>query len=657
MEKKFTTYKELYDFSLSNPEEFWKQKALNIDWAEFPQKILDSSNSPFYKWYEDGNINIAYNCVDRHAKKNPGKPAFIYEGPIAKETRIMTYGELLEKISLFAGVLVSKGLKKGDRAIIYMPMILEGAIYALACARIGVIHSIVFGGFAARELANRIIDCDPKIVLSASCGLEPHKIVDYPSLIQEALELANRVGMTTIFVDRPQNKITNLKEGQFFYHEEMEKAKPEDPVMVESGHPLYILYTSGTTGQPKGIYRDTGGTAVGLMLSMELGFGFNSESTIFSTSDIGWVVGHSYIIYGPLLWGGTSIFYEGKPVGTPDVTAYFKIIEKYKVDVLYSSPTAIRAIRKEDPEAKLIKQYNLSTLKVLAMVGERTDVHTYEYLKNIIPENCLYNDTYWQTETGWFIAANFTQPERFTTKGGSCTKAYPGYDIHILDDAGHEINESLELGHVCIKLPLPPSFMISLWNNDKYFITKYLSDFKGYYYSGDTGYFDEDGYLYIMSRTDDLIQVAGHRLSTAQLEEVLISHPAIAEAVVVGLKDSIKGQIPFGLVVLKEDKQISTNILIKELVTSVRKQIGPVAFFHNAAVVKKIPKTRSGKILRGTVRKILDDEEWSMPATIEDVTTLDYIKEIKESVNLKRSMDITFDSDAKVLKHKKVKIE
>lgn len=657
MELKYSSYKELHDFSLQQPDRYWKQCASVLHWEKFPTKILDSSNAPFYKWYSDGELNITYNCVDRHAKANPDKPALIYEGPIAKQTRVMTYKELHEKVALFAGVLVSKGLKKGDRAIIYMPMVLESAVYILACARIGVVHSIVFGGFAARELANRINDCDPKIILSASCGLEPHKVVTYPDLIREALVLTNRVGLATVYVNRPQNLLTELGEGESLYDTEMENAKPADPVIVESTHPLYILYTSGTTGQPKGIYRDVGGTAAGMMLSMELGFGFGPNSTIFATSDIGWVVGHSYIIYGPLLWGGTSIIYEGKPVGTPDVTAYFKIVEKYKVDVLYSSPTAIRAIRREDPEANLIKACDLSSLRVLGMVGERTDIHTYEFLKNLVPESCLYNDTYWQTETGWFISANFTQPERFTTKGGSCTKAYPGFDVQVLDDEGHRIYGSDELGHVCIKLPLPPGFMTSLWNNDKFFVEKYLTEFEGFYYTGDTGFLDEDGYLHIMTRTDDLIQVAGHRLSTAQLEEVLISHPAVAEAIVVGLKDALKGQIPFGLVVLKEGRDIPQDTLLKELVAIVRKEIGPVAFFQNATVVAKLPKTRSGKILRGTVRKILDGEEWAMPATLDDPETLKYITEVKDSIKLKRDTDITFDSDITHLNFKKLKVD
>lgn len=657
MEKKYQTYDELHDDSIKNPESFWGNQMKRVDWLKTPTKILDKSNAPFYRWYSDGKLNITLNCIDRHAETNPDKIAFIYEGPIAKKTETMTYAQLKEKVSLFAGVLASKGLKKGDRAIVYMPMILESAVCILACARLGVIHSIVFGGFSSKELSNRIIDSKAKVILSASCGLEPHKIVNYPQLIEKALELSNNVGLTTIFVNRPQNLLTELKTGQSLYEEEMKTAVPHDAVEVESNHPLYILYTSGTTGQPKGIVRDTGGTAVALMLSMELGFGFGKDSVMFATSDIGWVVGHSYIIYGPLLWGGTSIFYEGKPCNTPDVGAYFRIVEQYKVDVLYSSPTAIRAIRKEDPEGEVIAKYDISTLRVLGMVGERTDIYTYEFIKKLVPDTCLYNDTYWQTETGWFISANFDKPHRFTTKGGSCTKAYPGYDIHIVSDEKKIVDEPRELGHVNIKLPMPPSFMLSLWENDEAFVKKYLSDFEGYYYTGDVGYFDEDRYLHIMTRTDDLIQVAGHRLSTAQIEEVLISHPNIAEAVVVGLKDSLKGQIPFGVLVFKKGQEKPLNEILKELIHIVRREIGAVAFFKNAAIAEKLPKTRSGKILRKTIRKILDNEEYTVPSTIEDLETLDYIKKIGENLNLERTVDIKFDDDLHQVQNKKVKME
>jgi propionyl-CoA synthetase len=656
MEKKYQTYNEISRDSLDNPESFYATRAKTIDWVKEPTQILDAADKPFARWFKDGVMNIAYNCVDRHAKANPDKLAFIYEGPIAKETRTMTYGQLLDQVSRLAGALKTMGLNKGDRAIIYMPMVLESAVCMLACARIGVIHSVVFGGFSSKELASRIRDCKPKIILSASCGLEPHKTIEYPVMVREACRIAENENLLTIFLDRKQHPISKLQSNERFYHDIVADACLADPEPVESSHPLYILYTSGTTGQPKGIYRDCGGTAVSLILSMELGFGFTKDSIIFATSDIGWVVGHSYMVYGPLLCGGTSIFYEGKPVGTPDVKAYFSIVEKYKVDILYSSPTAIRSIKKEDPEATKVKECDISSLKVIGMVGERTDIYTYEYLKRLTPNDCLYNDTYWQTETGHFISANFMQPERFKTKGGSCTKAYPGYDIYIKDDSGQLVETAKELGHVVIKLPMPPGFMSGLWNNNEYFLKKYMEDFPGYYYTGDAGYFDEDGYLHILTRTDDVINVAGHRLSTAQMEECLLKHPDIAEAAVVGIKDGLKGQIPFGLVVLKSGHVKDINELTKEVIAIVRDEIGPVAFFQNMVIVPKLPKTRSGKILRATIKKIIDSEEWRYPETIDDSTTLDYLTDMAGKLSIKRDLDIVFDENIDHIDSKKIKL-
>ena len=435
-----------------------------------------------------------------------------------------------------------------------------------------------------------------------------------------------------------------LSEHEYIYQDIIKKSLGHEGVIVESGHPLYILYTSGTTGQPKGIYRDVGGTSMGLMLSMELGFDFNTNSCIFATSDIGWVVGHSYMVYGPLLWGGTTIFYEGKPIGTPDAGAYFKIIEKYKVDVFYSSPTAIRTIKKEDPNCEKIKQYDISSLKVFGIVGERTDIYTYDYIRSFIPPTCLYNDTYWQTETGSFLSANFCKPERFKTKGGSCTKAYPGWDIHIKDEFRNDITAFKVLGRVVCKQPTPPGFMLGLWNNQSFFIKKYMEDYPGYYCTGDAGYFDDDGYLHIVTRTDDIINCNGHRLSTAQMEEAVLKHKSIAEAAVIGIKDTIKGQSPFALVVLKNGVTQDFKDIQKEIITIVREEIGPVAGLSFIFQIPKLPKTRSGKILRGTILKIIDGEQWRYPETIEEADTLGFVEQIAREFVKIRKLDIIFDN-------------
>ena len=462
--------------------------------------------------------------------------------------------------------------------------------------------------------------------------------------------------LATIYFEREQKLILDWKKYEFNYAKEMELVTEIVPqAEVLSTHPLYILYTSGTTGVPKGIYRDSGGTVAGLMSSLAYGFGFDENSIMFATSDIGWVVGHSYLTYGPLLFGGASIFYEGKPVGTPDCTAYFKVIQKHKVDIFYTSPTAMRAIRREDPEGTKILDYDLSTLRVWGCVGERTDIYTYELIAKLMPKGCLYNDTYWQTESGWFISANFCYPERFPAKPGSCTRPYPGYDIYILDDEGKEIKERNILGNVVSKLPTPPSFMSSLWNNDPYFIEKYFSQFKGFYCTGDAGYFDTDGYLNITSRTDDIINCAGHRLSTSQMEEAVLKNTNVAASIVVGVKDGLRGQIPFGLIVLKSGVKLENGPegLIKDIILSIRKEIGPVAFFRNCIIVEKLPKTRSGKILRGIVRRIIDKEPYKFPATIEDESSLDHIKEMVGKATISRCEDISFGDSTIIEEQKK----
>ena len=703
MEKvvRYKKYQTMHQSSIENPKDFWKSQLDNLSWIRKPKVILDESKAPFYRWFPDGHINITYNCIDRHLPHSADKKAFIYEGNISKEIKSITYRELHQQVEILSGVIKSFGVNKGDRVIIYMPMILEAPIAMLATARIGAVHSVVFGGFSARELANRIQNSDAKLIISASCGLEPHKIVDYRAMISEARVLVQKEDLPAIFVDRTQKPLGKIESPDFCYQDlvmnfeekyknmftseengeektgeaketepEGDSKKPEVAKKKRGGFrkakeevqskfledcnstdPFYILHTSGTTGTPSGVYRDIGGSAMGIYLSLSLGFGFGKDSVMFSTSDVGWVVGHSYIVYGPLLFGGTSILYEGKPIGTPDCTAYFKIVEKYKVDVLYSSPTAIRSIMKEDPQGEKIKACDLSSLRVMGVVGERTDTNTYQYLKMIIPENCLYNDTYWQTETGWLICANFVYPERLETKGGSCTKPYPGYNLFVFDDQHKELGPNT-IGYIYVKLPMPPGFMTSLWNNDEYFKKKYLSQLEGYYCTGDTGYIDENGYVFVMSRSDDVFNVAGHRLSVYQMEEAVMKHPAVAEAVVVGIKEKIKGQVPYVLVVLKNGVEIHLEDLKKEVAGIIRSEIGPIATPYGLSVVPRIPKTRSGKVLRGTVQKILDNEEYKFPETIDDPSSLEFVKEVYETCLIKREK-LDFTSETKLEKRVK----
>lgn len=644
------TYEELKRNSIGdNKEEFWRQWAEEIKWSTFPETILDSAHAPFYKWFSDGKLNITENCLDRHIEELGDLPAYHYEGPIAGVRITWTYKQLLHEVEKFSGVLVSNGISKGDTVIIYMPMILEAAAVILACARIGAIHSVVFGGFAAKELSGRIKDSGAKIIVSASCGLEPHKVVEYRPLIREALDILENGGMANItetkviYVQREQHKLSELLPTEAFYKDEMEKATPQKAVQVDSTHPLYILYTSGTTGDPKGIVRDCGGTAVALNLCLDIGFDLQKRDVMFATSDIGWVVGHSYMIYGPLLRGATSIFYEGKP-NTPDAGSFYEICERHKVKVFYTSPTAIRFLKKLDPEHTYPKKYNLSTMKVFGIVGERTDINTYDYIKEVIPVDCLYTDTYWQTETGWFISANFVKPERFAVKGGSCTKTFPGYDLCILDDESKEVSSG-KSGHVVIKLPMPPSFMSTLWRNDEFFKLKYLSQFEGYYCTADSGYIDADGYIHIMSRVDDVINTAGHRLSTASLEECLNSHPIIAESAVVGGLDDVKGTVPVGFVVIKDGSTANKLQLEKDLVKLVRHDIGPVACLNMLFVVDKLPKTRSGKILRRTLKCIIDGKEFKIPPTIEDPSVLKSIKKVVLDHGQGKKKNIVFEED------------
>ena len=643
MDQKFgSSYEELWKRSVGEEkQEFWRELAKEIDWIKPPQKILDDSNPPFYKWFPDATLNITVNCLDRHVKTHPDRPCLVYEGPIANKKDVWSYKKTLEEVELFAGVLTNFGVHKGDRVIIYMPMIPESVCAMLACARIGAIHSVVFGGFASKELASRIADSSAKVIVSASCGLEPHKIVNYRELIKDALSMLKNTTLLVIYVEREQIKMDNLSSNEHLYATERVKATPQPPVEVESSHPLYILYTSGTTGQPKGIVRDCGGTAVALNLCVQLAFDLNADDMMFSSSDIGWVVGHNYIVYGPLIRGATTVLYEGKPVGTPDPGAYWEICQRLKVKVFYTAPTAIRAIRKEDPQGVFAKKYDLSTIKVCGIVGERTDIHTYDYIKSLLPASCIYNDTYWQTETGYFIAANFVHPQQFPTKGGTCTKPYPGWDVRIMaEDGPHELKEKNQIGNVVCKLPCPPAFMPTLWNNDDFFKEKYMKAYDGYYLTGDAGYFDDDGYLNIMARIDDVINTAGHRLSTAQIEEVLIGNDLIAEAAVIGGLDELKGEVPVAFVVVKANIKYDEKVLIKDLNNKVRADIGPVSSLGMVFIVEKLPKTRSGKILRGTLKKMFDGKEYFTPATIEDATVLPVIQEqiLKSGVGTKRTI-------------------
>lgn len=640
------SYKDFHAQSIGDDKDkFWEKYVDEIEWIKRPQTILDSQNPPFYKWFPDGTLNITVSCLDRHVKTHPDNPCLIYEGPIAKKRDVWSYKRTLEEVELFAGILHNNfKVQKGDRVIIYMPMIPESVCAMLACARIGAIHSVVFGGFASKELASRIKDSNAKIILSAACGLEPHKIVNYRELINGALEINQLSNLPVLYVEREQMPLNDLASNEFLYSKEKEKAKPQGPVEVESTHPLYILYTSGTTGQPKGIVRDCGGTAVGLSLICNLGFDLNFGDIMFSSSDIGWVVGHNYIVYGPLIRGAATILFEGKPTGTPDPSAYWEICERHKAKVLYTSPTAIRAIRREDPEGIFAKKHNLNSLKVCGIVGERTDIHTYEYLKSILPNDCLYNDTYWQTETGIFIAANFTKPEQFPTKGGSCTKPYPGYDIRIMDEDGNELKEHGKIGNIVAKLPCPPAFMPTLWQNDQFYVEKYMSAYKGYYLTGDAGFFDEDGYLNVMARIDDVINTAGHRLSTAQMEEVLLSNDSIAEAAVLGGLDDFKGEVPIAFVVVKAGVEYEEKALIKDLCAKIRQDIGPVSSLGMVFIVAKLPKTRSGKILRGTLKKMYDGQDYGSPATIEDASVLPIIYDQIISAGVGKKRVIQFNS-------------
>jgi propionyl-CoA synthetase len=615
-------YERAFRESITDPEHFWGAAAEKIHWYKKYERVLNSTNPPFYRWFEGGVINSCYHALDYHVENGlRDRIALIYDSPVTRMVKRYTYGELLELVARCAGGLLQLGVGKGDRVVIYMPMIPEAVIAMLACARIGAIHSVVFGGFAARELAARIEDAKPRVVISASCGIEINRIIPYQPLLDAALDMCAHKPHACVVVERAQSPAT-LKKGRDIIWDELLDADPVACVPLLATDPLYLLYTSGTTGKPKGVLRDNGGHLVALNWSMKNIYGMQPGEIYWAASDIGWVVGHSYIVYGPLFYGCTTILYEGKSVGTPDAGAFWRVIEEHGVSVLFCAPTAFRAIRKEDPDGKLIKKYDLSAFRILFLAGERCDPDTLVWAQQHL--NVPVIDHWWQTETGWAIGANCAGLELLPVKPGSCTKPVPGYDVQVLDAGGATVPAG-ETGNIVVKIPLPPGCFTTLWQNDRDFVKTYFSAYPGYYLTSDAGYIDAEGYLWIMGRTDDIINVAGHRLSTGAMEEVLASHPDVAECAVAGVHDPVKGEVPLGFVVLKAGVVKEQDVIGPELILLVRQKIGPIASFKAAAVVKRLPKTRSGKILRGTIKKIADGVPWQVPATIDDPAILDEI--------------------------------
>ncbi len=620
-----SNYEQIYQRSLDDPEGFWAEAAEGIDWYRKWDRVLDDDNAPFYHWFSGGELNTCYNAVDRHVENGRGEQAaIIYDSPVTDQQRSISYRELQSQVASFAGLLHQYGIAKGDRVIIYMPMVPEAAVAMLACARLGAIHSVVFGGFAARELATRIDDTRPKIIVSASCGIEPNRVISYKPLLDQAIEFSAHKPDHCIILQRPQVVAEMNKGRDVDWITAVAKAEPADCVPVAATDPLYILYTSGTTGEPKGVVRDNGGHAVAMKWSMQHVYGVEPGDVYWTASDLGWVVGHSYIVYGPLLNGSTTIIFEGKPVGTPDPGTFWRIISEHKVGVMFTAPTAFRAIKKEDPDGVYIKKYDLTKFRTLFLAGERCDPDTLFWAQDQLQVPVI--DNWWQTETGWAIAANCMGIEPLEVKPGSPTKVVPGYNVQVLDEQGAEVTGG-EIGTIVLKLPMPPGTLMTLWNADQRYIDAYLSQYPGYYLTGDAGYKDEDDYLWIMSRIDDVINVAGHRLSTGGMEEVLAFHPEVAECAVFGVADTLKGELPLGLVVLKSGSEIGVQALRKELIALVRERIGPVAAFKLVTPVQRLPKTRSGKILRGTMKKIADGSAWKMPATIDDTAILDEVTE------------------------------
>jgi len=622
-------YRDTFRASIDAPDRFWADAATAIDWYRPPTQVLDSSNPPFYRWYPDGELNTCHNALDRHIEAGAGaRTALIYDSPVTGSRRRYSYAELRDEVARFAGVLAGLGVAKGDRVVIYLPMVPEAAVAMLACARIGAVHSVVFGGFAAKELAVRIDDAAPKVIVSASCGIEVKRIIEYKPLLDRAIELASHKPDHCVILRRPQAEAA-LGERDVDWAAAMADAAPADCVPVRATDPLYILYTSGTTGKPKGVVRDNGGHAVALRWSMANIYDVGPGEVMFTASDVGWVVGHSYIVYAPLLTGATTVLYEGKPVGTPDAGQFWRVIAEHGVKAMFTAPTAFRAIKKEDPKGSLLNDYDLSGFGALFLAGERLDPETLRWAQDLLKVPVI--DHWWQTETGWPIAANPMGLEPMEVKPGSPTVPVPGWDVAVLAPNGEPAEVDTD-GAIVLKLPLPPGSLPTLWNDDERFVASYLSAFPGYYLTGDGGHIDADGYVFVMGRTDDVINVAGHRLSTGTMEEVLAGHPDVAECAVVGVADQLKGQVPRGFVVLKAGSEVKTASdevrLRAELVAMVRDQVGAVASFKDVAVVPGLPKTRSGKILRKTMRGIADGADEAIPSTIDDAGVLDALRPI-----------------------------
>ncbi|EPQ9984594.1 propionyl-CoA synthetase [Vibrio vulnificus] len=621
-----SAYQKEYQWAKQQPESFWQAQAKNIDWFEFPKTILANDPNGIERWYPDGLLNTSWLALDYHCEQGRGdKAALIYDSPVTETKQVYSYFEMRDRVARIAGMLADQGVTKGDRVVIYMPMIPEAAMAMLACARLGAIHSVVFGGFAPNELAVRIEDAEPKVVLTASCGIEINKVIAYKPLVDKAIMDSRWKPEKVVVLQRPQCDAQLNSERDLDWHQAVENALPHACVPVLATDPLYILYTSGTTGKPKGVVRDNGGHAVAMKYSMSAIYNMPQDGVFWAASDVGWVVGHSYIVYAPLIHGCTTILFEGKPVRTPDPGAFWRVCEEYGVNVLFSAPTAFRAIKKEDPQGEHLKNYDLSKLDTIFMAGERLDPPTLEWVQSQTARPVI--DHWWQTETGWAIAGNMVGIELMPVKAGSATMPIPGYQVDILDEMGLRAGP-MQQGFVALKRPLPPSCLPTVWRNHDRFESGYLSQFPGYYVSGDGGYLDEEGYLFIMGRIDDVINVAGHRLSTGEMEEIVGAHPAVAECAVVGVHDELKGQLPLGFVVLKDGVKIDPTELEQELVGKVRNEIGAVACFKQALVVERLPKTRSGKILRRTIRQIADGEQYAVPSTIDDPTSLNEIEKV-----------------------------
>ena len=619
-----STYDNVYARSINDPEGFWGEAANDVHWFRKPDRVFERKAGVYGHWFVGGVTNTCYNALDVHIERGRGEQtALIYDSPLTNTIRSFTYREVRDEVARFAGALTALDVKKGDRVIIYMPMVPEAIVAMLACARIGAIHSVVFGGFAPNELAKRIADAKPKVIVSASCGLEPGRTIPYKPMLDEAIALSPFKPDHCIILQRPQVAAPLTPGRDLDWNDMMRTAQPVDCVPVESTDPLYILYTSGTTGHPKGVMRDNGGHVVALKWSMKNVYDIEPGEVYWAASDVGWVVGHSYILYAPLFHGCTTILYEGKPVGTPDPGAFWRVISQHKVSALFTAPTAFRAIKRDDPNGEYIRKYDLSAFRTLFLAGERCDPDTLFWAQSKLGVPVI--DHWWQTETGWPVGANCVGLGMQEVKPGSCTKPVPGYDIHVLDDRGVSVPAGT-MGNVAIKLPMPPGCLPTLWQSDGEFRKWYLDPFPGYYKTADAGYIDKDGYLWIMSRTDDIINVAGHRLSTGAMEEILASHPDVAECAVVGVADEIKGEVPVGFIVLKSGVTRERTTIVKELIGLVREKIGPVAAFKQSLIVKRLPKTRSGKIVRGTMKKIADGSPYTAPATIDDPAILDEIK-------------------------------